>query len=262
MHPRAALIFHQLPTNWRQQSKASISTWHRKNPSSYIANFFQILFQEFKDLRHYFLSQATPRQLFVATPRPQISKDDSGNIHCDNSQNKGFSQRSNIFHTTCRIKKKVCAVVIDSGSFENFVTEALVRHLNLKTKKHPSPYYLSWLRLGTEVLVTETCHVPISLGKSYKTKVVCHVVNMDFCDVILGRPWQYDVDATHRGRKNAYVFSWKGKKIVVTAKMGLPNPFAAESQASCHCFDLFFTLFFLGIFCFMFGINKLYETFS
>lgn len=113
-----------------------------------------------------FLSRATPRKLFVATPWPQISKD-SGD-HSDSSK-KGISQRSNIFHTSCTIKKKVCAVVIYRGRFENFVTEALVRHLNLKTKKHPSPYYLSWLRLGIEVLVTETCLVPISLGKSYKS---------------------------------------------------------------------------------------------
>ena len=36
---------------------------------------------------------------------------------------------------------------------------------------------------------------------------------MDVCHVLLCRPWQNDVDATHRGRWNIYLFSWFEKKI-------------------------------------------------
>jgi hypothetical protein len=33
--------------------------------------------------------------------------------------------------------------------------------------------------------------------------------------MILGRPWQYDVDVTYKGRDNVYVFMRGGQKIVL-----------------------------------------------
>ncbi|XP_028547843.1 uncharacterized protein LOC114578643 [Dendrobium catenatum] len=38
---------------------------------------------------------------------------------------------------------------------------------------------------------------------------------MDICHIILGRPWQFDVGATHDGRSNTYSFDWKGRKIIL-----------------------------------------------
>ena len=53
------------------------------------------------------------------------------------------------------------------------------------------------------------------MGKSYVDEVVCDIVEMDACHLILGRPWQYDVDATHRCKDNVYVFFKNGRKIVL-----------------------------------------------
>ena len=53
------------------------------------------------------------------------------------------------------------------------------------------------------------------MGKSYRDSIVCDVVEMSTSHFLLGRPWQYDVDATHRGKENIYVFSWKGKMIAL-----------------------------------------------
>lgn len=41
------------------------------------------------------------------------------------------------------------------------------------------------------------------------------MVVMDACQILLGRSWQYDVNATHKGRFNVFVFEWKGKKITL-----------------------------------------------
>lgn len=30
---------------------------------------------------------------------------------------------------------------------------------------------------------------------------------------LLGRPWQYDVDVTYKGRDNVYLFTWEGLKL-------------------------------------------------
>ena len=52
------------------------------------------------------------------------------------------------------------------------------------------------------------------MGKFYVDEVVCDVVEMDACHLILGRHWQYDVDATHRCKDNVYVFFKNGRKII------------------------------------------------
>ena len=49
------------------------------------------------------------------------------------------SQRYKIFQTRYTICNKVCNMIIDSGSSENVVSKALVKTINLKTEKQPSP---------------------------------------------------------------------------------------------------------------------------
>ncbi|KAK0574504.1 hypothetical protein LWI29_024662 [Acer saccharum] len=44
---------------------------------------------------------------------------------------------------------------------------------------------------------------------------------MDAGHVLLGRPWQFDVDITYRGRDNVCVFNWGGKRIAMVPKRGL-----------------------------------------
>src|SRR6185503_18405500 len=40
--------------------------------------------------------------------------------------------------------------------------------------------------------------------------VDCDVAPMSACHLLLGRPWQFDLDATHAGRSNNYSFVHKG----------------------------------------------------
>jgi len=56
------------------------------------------------------------------------------------------SQRHNIFRTRCTVKRKVCDVIIDSSSSKNIVSKNMVVKLGLKTKKHPSPYKIGWIK--------------------------------------------------------------------------------------------------------------------
>ena len=49
----------------------------------------------------------------------------------------------------------------------------------------------------------ERCRVPFSIGK-YSDEVYYDIVNIDACHILFGRPWQFDVDAKHLGRKNTY----------------------------------------------------------
>lgn len=50
-------------------------------------------------------------------------------------------------------------------------------------------------------------------GKIYKSDVVCNVVDMDAWHLLLGRPYQFDVNAIHKERENVYELWWKSKNV-------------------------------------------------
>jgi len=109
----------------------------------------------------------------------------------------------------------VCDIIIDSCSSENIVSKVMVTKLGLQTRKHPFPYKIGWIKRGNEVKITEICHIKFLIGKNYVDEVTWDVVEMDVCHIILGRPWQYDMDATYRGRDNVYIFIKGNLKVVL-----------------------------------------------
>ncbi|XP_057452198.1 uncharacterized protein LOC130744018 [Lotus japonicus] len=130
---------------------------------------------------------------------------------------KEEGQRKNIFRTHCSVKNKVCNLIVDSGSTENLVSQKLVEYLKLTTKPHDKPYTLGWVRKRPKVKVSQTCKVPISIGKHYREEVLCDVMSMDVCHVLLGRPWQSDIDFTYKGRDNGILFTWGAHKIIMAS---------------------------------------------
>ncbi|XP_074314211.1 uncharacterized protein LOC141649420 [Silene latifolia] len=92
----------------------------------------------------------------------------------------------------------------------------MLNKLNLVTQDHPNPYKLRWLNKGAEVKVDKQCLVLFSIGKVYKDEVLCDVVPMDACDLLLGRPWEFDRNTTHQGKENIYSFKHEGKKVTLT----------------------------------------------
>ena len=69
------------------------------------------------------------------------------------------AQRKNLFRTTCKSKGKCCKVIIDSGSTDNLVSTEMVENLGLARTTHPTPYKVSWLQKGRQVIVTKQCNV-------------------------------------------------------------------------------------------------------
>jgi len=123
----------------------------------------------------------------------------------------------------------MCNLIIDNGSWENFVSMALVEYMKLETKSHPQPYDNGRIKKGPCIKVTNRCQVPISIEKFYRDPITCDVVNIDKCHIFLGRSWQHDVDATHKGRDNIYVFTWKGKRV---ATRPIPPPPESTKKVS------------------------------
>eukprot|EP00253_Pinus_taeda_P010891 PITA_10891 len=67
------------------------------------------------------------------------------------------AQRKSLFRTTCESKGKCCKVIIDSGSTNNLIFIEMVDKLELVKTRHPTPYKVSWLQKGHQLIVTEQC---------------------------------------------------------------------------------------------------------
>ncbi|XP_062193478.1 uncharacterized protein LOC133896846 [Phragmites australis] len=65
-----------------------------------------------------------------------------------------------------------------------------------------------------KVKVTRLVRINFAIG-SYHDSIDCDVVPMQACSMLLGRPWQFDIDSLHHGKANQYSFMHNGKKFVL-----------------------------------------------
>ena len=68
---------------------------------------------------------------------------------------------------------------------------------------------MQWMNQSGTLKITHRARVKFSVG-NYVDSVNCNVVPMTACQLLLGQPWQFDLDATHSGRSNNYSFVHKG----------------------------------------------------
>ncbi|PKI38558.1 hypothetical protein CRG98_040991 [Punica granatum] len=152
--------------------------------------------------------------------------------------------RNNILQSTYTIGNKICHFMIDSGSCENIVSAEAVQKLSLRSEPHPKSYKLAWPKKGGEVSVSKSALVTFSIGSRYKDSMWCDVVMMDTCNLLLGRPCQFDRSVSHDGRTNKYSFTHKGLKIVLvpnrdrdTIEPEPANPVTATNLSSLARFQ-------------------------
>jgi hypothetical protein len=119
-------------------------------------------------------------------------------------------QRNSLFRTTCKTKDRVRKEIINNGITKNLVSTDMVEKLELETTTHPKPYKVSWLHKGHRVMVTKQCLVEFKIG-GYRDEILCDVIPMDVCHIFWGRPWQFDRNVIHDGRKNTYTLEKNGR---------------------------------------------------
>jgi hypothetical protein len=75
---------------------------------------------------------------------------------------------------------------------------------------------MQWLNNSGIVKVTSMVRLTFSIGDyHYHDEVDCDIVLMQAYHLLLGHPWQFDVDATHFGCSNKHSFIHKEKKMVL-----------------------------------------------
>ena len=86
--------------------------------------------------------------------------------------------------------------------------------LGLPIEKHLNPYTIGWIKATKKIEVKKRCKVPFSIVR-YQDEVYCDMVDMDACQLLFGRLWQYDLDAQHAGKENVYTLEKNGVKFTL-----------------------------------------------
>jgi hypothetical protein len=123
-------------------------------------------------------------------------------------------QHSSIFQSQCNIQDKVCKLIIDGARFTNTISSNLVAALSLSTRRLPMPCYMQWMNQSGMLKITHKARVKFFIS-NYIDAADCDVVPLSACHLLLGQPWQFDLDATHIGHSNTYSFMHKSLSHVL-----------------------------------------------
>jgi hypothetical protein len=94
------------------------------------------------------------------------------------------------------------------------VSADFVAKIGLTTRLHTHPYYIQWLNNSGKAKVTHIARIHFSNG-TYHDYVDCDVVPMQAYSLLLGHPWEFNIDAIHYSRSNKYTLVHNGKKITL-----------------------------------------------
>jgi hypothetical protein len=82
------------------------------------------------------------------------------------------NQRCTLFQTQCTIKEKACKLIIDSGSYCNGISRAMVATFNLLTWRIPEPKHVLWFNRCGMLKITHKVRVPFTID-DYVDQVEC-----------------------------------------------------------------------------------------
>jgi hypothetical protein len=123
-------------------------------------------------------------------------------------------QQHNLFQIFFVVKQCHVRAIVDGRRCNNLVSADFVARICLMTCAHTHPYYIQWLNNCGNAKVTHTTRVQFSIG-TYHDYADCDVVPMQACSLLLGHPWEFDIDVVHHGRTNKYTLVHKRKKITL-----------------------------------------------
>lgn len=83
--------------------------------------------------------------------------------------------------------KFFCKFVIDLRSYDNLVFKKVVNKLGLTMERHPNLYKLTWLKLGSEVIVVKQSFVNFSIGQNNNDRDWCDMTALGAYYILLGR---------------------------------------------------------------------------
>eukprot|EP01018_Ginkgo_biloba_P001982 Gb_29715 [translate_table: standard] len=134
-----------------------------------------------------------------------------------------MAQSEALITHTCLVQKNPCSLIIDLGSMKNLISSTVVAALRLPLSPHPKPYNVGLvLKIAPCHVIDQQCTFTLALDDLVDA-VICDVTALDCCNVLLGSPFLYDMDANFYQVANVYVVCEEGVQyLLVSSKQSIP----------------------------------------
>jgi hypothetical protein len=133
-----------------------------------------------------------------------------------------------LFTHNCQIKNALALMIMDNGSRKNLVSQDLFNRLTLVTTTHPETYQLGWVQKdGPRLLVSKCCLVNFSIFQ-FKDTVLYDVSPLDCVDLLLGIPYQTQINAIYIAKSRQYKITKEGHTYILIATK--PKPPSTKEQ--------------------------------
>jgi hypothetical protein len=115
-----------------------------------------------------------------------------------------------LFHSQMWVKGTSLHFIVDSGSQKNLILVEVVNNLALPTTPHPHLYTIGWLFQGSDLRVSQQCHLPYDI-KPFKDEVLCDFAPLEVCDVLLGQPYLWKFHDVYESRPRSVIITLDNK---------------------------------------------------
>jgi hypothetical protein len=122
--------------------------------------------------------------------------------------------------------------IIDSGSQKNLISVEVIKWLALPTTPHPQSYTIGWLHQGSDLCVSQQCHLPYDI-KPFKDEVLCDVSPLEVCDVLLGQPYLWKCHVVYESRPRSVIITLD-RKLYRIPEVVPPTSISLISSKQCR----------------------------
>jgi hypothetical protein len=136
-----------------------------------------------------------------------------------------------LFHSQTWVKGITLHFIIDSGSQKNLISAEVVKWPALLTTLHPQPYTIEWLRQGSDIRVSQQCHMSYGI-KPFKDEVLCDVAPLEVCNVLLGQPYLWKRHVVYESRPRSVIITLN-KKLYKIPEAVPPSVISLISTKQC-----------------------------
>jgi hypothetical protein len=122
--------------------------------------------------------------------------------------------------------------IIDSGSQKNLISAEVVKWLALSTMSHPQPYTIGWLCQGSDLCVSQQCHLSYDINP-FKDEVLCDVSPLKVCNVLLGQPYLWKLHVVYESRPRSVIITLN-RKLYRIPEAVPPSDISLISAKQCR----------------------------
>jgi hypothetical protein len=132
------------------------------------------------------------------------------------------------------VKGALLHFIFDRGSHKNLILVEVVKRKDLSMTLYPLPYTIGYLFQGIYLCVSQQCHLHYDI-KPFKDKVLCDISPLEFCDVLLWKPYFWKLHVVYESRPHGVIITL-GIQLYRIPEVASPTTISLIYAKKCNKF--------------------------